>query len=301
MYNQNRKVLTEGWHVGSQTPIDDRLVFTDLADLQNLGTGNVNAFRYYEGMQVWVLTTNKEYIWVESAIGALTSSFTYPPNTIVNGVIYSGRSFNFVETGFLAPSLQKDLVKDWSANTAYVLNEEITAISPTTSKRTFYRRTAAGLSGAIFDTTEEALWTTLSVIGGARKFADNTTVAPAITGKPSTSEITVFATNQNFKDGLLYYTGDDLGITDPTHIYWVDDNGVVTTLKNLFANMYSDDHTFIANTSLTITHNLKSTDIIVQLKSPSGQMIIPDVVNNYTLNTVDIKVAVAGIYRVIIK
>ena len=39
MYSQNKKVLAEGWHVGSQTPIDDRLVFTDLTDLQNLGAG----------------------------------------------------------------------------------------------------------------------------------------------------------------------------------------------------------------------------------------------------------------------
>ena len=50
----NKKVLSEGWHVGSQTPIDDRLVFADLAALQNMGVGNVNAYRYYEGMTVFV-------------------------------------------------------------------------------------------------------------------------------------------------------------------------------------------------------------------------------------------------------
>jgi len=92
----NKKVLSEGWHVGSQTPIDDRLVFADLAALQNMGVGNVNAYRYYEGMTVFVVAEGTSYRWLESATGALPLSITYPANIIVNGIDYSNRTFNFV-------------------------------------------------------------------------------------------------------------------------------------------------------------------------------------------------------------
>ena len=67
----NDKVISEGWHVGSQTPIDDRLVFADSAALINLGASDVEAYRYYEGMRVWVIATRSEYEWKESALGAI--------------------------------------------------------------------------------------------------------------------------------------------------------------------------------------------------------------------------------------
>jgi len=92
----NKKILSEGWHVGSQTPIDDRLVFADLAALQNMGTADVNAYRYYEGMTVFVVAEATSYRWLESHSGALTTSITYPANIIVNGIDYSNRDFNFV-------------------------------------------------------------------------------------------------------------------------------------------------------------------------------------------------------------
>jgi hypothetical protein len=97
MHSNNKKVLSEGFHVGSQTPLDDRLVFTNMTDLQDLGTDDVNAYRYYEGLFAWVVDDHKGYIWEESATGALVTSYTYPANHIVNGVDYSGRSFNWVE------------------------------------------------------------------------------------------------------------------------------------------------------------------------------------------------------------
>jgi hypothetical protein len=96
MYFTNKKVLAEGFKINSQTPFDDRLIFADLTDLQDLGTGNVNAFRYYEGMLVYVIDLNSIFVWKESITGALGTSFTYPSNIIANGVNYSGRDFNFV-------------------------------------------------------------------------------------------------------------------------------------------------------------------------------------------------------------
>jgi len=96
MYTNNKE-LSQGFQVGSQTPIDDRIVVATPADLQNLGTNNVFAYKYYEGLKVLVLSTLKEYIWKESATGLLTTSFTYPVNIISAGINYSNRSFNWVE------------------------------------------------------------------------------------------------------------------------------------------------------------------------------------------------------------
>ena len=92
----NDKVISEGLHVGSQTPIDDRLVVQDISDLTDLGASNGIVYRYYEGMRIWVINEREEYEWKESSTGVLSTSFTYPLNIIANGVDYSGRSFNFV-------------------------------------------------------------------------------------------------------------------------------------------------------------------------------------------------------------
>lgn len=95
--DNNKKVLSEGWHVGSQSPIDDRLIFSNALELQNLGVNSQEVYRYYEGMEVYVIDTQKVYRWVESSTGLLAISFTYPSNIIVNDINYSNRSFNFVE------------------------------------------------------------------------------------------------------------------------------------------------------------------------------------------------------------
>lgn len=95
----NKKNLPEGWHVASQTPVDDRLVFANESDLINLGVDNQEAYRYYEGMRVWVINTRKEYEWKESPTGSLSISFTYPSGAVSSGIVYSGRAFNFVESG----------------------------------------------------------------------------------------------------------------------------------------------------------------------------------------------------------
>lgn len=96
-YIINDKLISEGLHVGSQSPIDDRLVVQDVSDLTSLGTSDKLAYRYYEGMRIWVINDRAEYEWRVSSTGLLSSSFTYPSNIITNGVDYSGRAFNFVK------------------------------------------------------------------------------------------------------------------------------------------------------------------------------------------------------------
>jgi hypothetical protein len=96
MLYENKKPLPDGWSVGTQVPLDDRLVFNTTADLQNLGVAAVRAYRYYKGMKALVLADKSEYIWLPSPTGLLPLSFTYPANHIVAGVTYSNIAYNFV-------------------------------------------------------------------------------------------------------------------------------------------------------------------------------------------------------------
>ena len=63
---------------------------------------------------------------------------------------------------------------------------------------------------------------------------------------------------------------------------------------------YAQDITFTGDLAHTITHSLNEEDVIVQLKDNTGKMIIPDLVNTYTVNSVAITVSETGTYRVII-
>lgn len=95
MENKNNQL--EGFHVGSQTPIDDRLYYNSEADLIAEITSSYGMYRFFEGMPVWAKDTGKTYRWLESATGLLGSSLTYPSGISASGVSYSGRSFNLVE------------------------------------------------------------------------------------------------------------------------------------------------------------------------------------------------------------
>ena len=139
----NKKVLSEGWHVGSQTPIDDRLVFADLAALQNMGTADVNAYRYYEGMLAYVISENKSYRWLESATGALTTGITYPANIVVNGTTYSNKTFNFVSTVVTVPDNTVSFSTD----------------SPTDVGVVFTPNTPATTNTLYFSATNSSSWT----------------------------------------------------------------------------------------------------------------------------------------------
>jgi hypothetical protein len=71
-------------------------------------------------------------------------------------------------------------------------------------------------------------------------FADNTTVAPATTGKPTLAEIATFAgTNV---DIFIYYTGTDLLTDSTTRLYFLDQSGTVT-LVNVFTGDTDSDTT----------------------------------------------------------
>ena len=96
MYDDG-KIISNGFKPVSQFPIDDRLVKADLVELANLGTDDYKAYTYYEGMEVFVLSTSSTYKWVEDNTGlGITGGFTYPNNVINCGIDYSNRTFDFV-------------------------------------------------------------------------------------------------------------------------------------------------------------------------------------------------------------
>ncbi len=83
-----------------QMPLDAKRYYLTLAELGDLGALDFKAYYYYDRLRVLVLEDNKEYIWRKEAIlnetgGVVSTSFTYPANTIANGIDYSGKIFNF--------------------------------------------------------------------------------------------------------------------------------------------------------------------------------------------------------------
>jgi len=66
------------------------------------------------------------------------------------------------------------------------------------------------------------------------------------------------------------------------------------------AKKYVNVHTLTKGNTETITHNLDEEDVIVQLLSESGEMVIPERVSNYLSNSVDIDVSVTSNYKIII-
>ena len=100
----NQSTVQEGFNLGTQAPIDDRLHFSSIVDMQLTSYGNTSeAYEYYDGMVVYVIDSSEQYMWKESSVGGLTTSFTYPSNIISHGVDYSNKTYNFVSMSVVSP------------------------------------------------------------------------------------------------------------------------------------------------------------------------------------------------------
>jgi hypothetical protein len=90
--------IPTGLLVPAQVPLDAKLYVADEASLMNLGISNNLAYTYYEGMIVYCVAEKRRYEWRVGAVGEtglLSTGFTYPTPLVVNGIDYSGRTFNF--------------------------------------------------------------------------------------------------------------------------------------------------------------------------------------------------------------
>ena len=96
VYKNNIK--TGGLNITEATPGDDREYVIDEATLIDVFSSPYtvaeNNFRavLYDGLVVQSGTTKRKYIWVESLVGLLATSYTYPPYD----PNYGSKSYNFV-------------------------------------------------------------------------------------------------------------------------------------------------------------------------------------------------------------
>ena len=98
MANQYSADVPKGFNVPKQARLDSITGIQNEATLKNLGPGNSLAFKYYEGLKIYCKDEKTEYIWrqvVGFEIGLLTTNFTYPTYSPIDGINYSGKSFNF--------------------------------------------------------------------------------------------------------------------------------------------------------------------------------------------------------------
>lgn len=98
MANQYSADVPKGFNVPKQVRLDSITGIQNELTLKDLGVGNNLAFKYYEGLKVYCKDEKTEYIWREvigSEIGLLNTPFIYPNYNPIDGINYSGKTFNF--------------------------------------------------------------------------------------------------------------------------------------------------------------------------------------------------------------
>lgn len=100
MANEYSADIPKGLNVPKQVRLDSITSIQNEAALKNLGPGNNLAFKYYDGLKVYCKDEKTEYIWREVVgieTGLLDVHFTYPTYSPVDGIDYSGKSYNFFQ------------------------------------------------------------------------------------------------------------------------------------------------------------------------------------------------------------
>ena len=100
MTNEYSADIPKGLNVPKQVRLDSITSIQNENTLKNLGPGNSLAFKYYDGLKVYCKDEKTEYIWREVVgveTGLLNVHFTYPTYPPVDGIDYSGKSYNFFE------------------------------------------------------------------------------------------------------------------------------------------------------------------------------------------------------------
>ena len=98
MANQYSADVPKGFNVPKQVRLDSITGIQNEETLKNLGPGNSLAFKYYEGLKIYCKDEKTEYVWREVIgveTGLLDAHFIYPTYSPIDGINYSGKSFNF--------------------------------------------------------------------------------------------------------------------------------------------------------------------------------------------------------------
>jgi hypothetical protein len=201
-------------------------------------------------------------------------------------------------------------INNWSASTVYEASAVVTAVSPTTGHQTIYRRIAAGTSTGTFTAVEEALHLTLSTAGKTEHHVDNTSLAAlglATAGNPTIAEIEAWvalAANV-IADGILYYTGDDLTVSTPTYVYWIDAAGSAIKLSGGASGVFAavlaaplvpvTPLSFAAAMAATTPFAMTTLRSVQVINDATGEDITSGVRIDWTAFEVESNVAIAGV------
>lgn len=102
--------IPTGLRVPSQAPLDYKTYSQSEAALQNLGVDNQLAYTYHKGLRVTCILERTNWEWKEMEVGdvgLLPANFIYPNGLIVEGIDYSNKEYNFVNTAAPLAPLEK--------------------------------------------------------------------------------------------------------------------------------------------------------------------------------------------------
>jgi len=100
MANEYSADVPKGFNVPKQVRLDSITGIQNEETLKDLGDGNNLAFKYYDGVKIQCKDEKTEYIWREVVgveTGLLDTAFTYPTYPPVDGIDYSGKTYNFFQ------------------------------------------------------------------------------------------------------------------------------------------------------------------------------------------------------------
>lgn len=114
-----------------------------------------------------------------------------------------------------------------------------------------------------------------------RAFLSATLVAAVTPTSPLLSEIQAAVTANLYTNRLVYYTGTDTSTDSPTHVYWADDSGTVTLVKEPSASANPITHITDAQV-LAVGQVTPNTATIEEIKATASSLSLTDAVVYYT-------------------
>lgn len=133
--NENSADIIAPYYLTSQVSLDGKTYFVKKEDAANFGANNNRALSYYDGMLIYCAELRVFYVWNERRAGEvrnqlLINDYTYPSDIETNGIVYSGKIFNFFKLLNDVPEPITEL-RRYIVNSKYEGTEELgTVLKP---------------------------------------------------------------------------------------------------------------------------------------------------------------------------
>jgi len=310
--------LSVGVGLSADTTTGDVTIINSSPDqlvILNNGT-NINVTGTYPNFTIDVtgITDNDKF----------TTAFTYNNNTFTisdNSGSTFNSTFNIVTgltvNGILTVTGNTNITNGLSANTLNVNGVNITGdtyVTGLTFNNSNYNLTVGRNDGVTFTDSLSILASDLTVTGGT--YNSNTGVATFTNNTGGTFDVSGFitgltdtyVTGGTYNDGTAtftntsggtfnvsgFYTGNtDINITGGTYsagtITLLNNTGGTVSISGLSTGYtYTQTNNYTATIPITITHNLNTTEILIQIIDTNTNQLILGSVSNYQLNSVDV-------------